>query len=113
MAKEKFELVFLAGGALLNVLSNRLRRSPANAREEVGAAAHELGLAFDEHREQVADPDAVHHQIVAIREELSSSRPNSMLLAGYLGELHSLVGDEPDLRSAVTRLSEAVAAYLG
>lgn len=32
MAKEKFELVFMGGGAMLNAITNRLRRAPITPR---------------------------------------------------------------------------------
>jgi hypothetical protein len=113
MSKEKFELLFLAGGAMLDVMSNRLRRRPATPREEVGAAAHEVSLAFEAHRQRLADPEAVRLQIAVIREELSSSRPSPILVCGYVAELVSLVSGVPELEDAATHLSTAVTGYLG
>jgi hypothetical protein len=113
MSKEKFELMFLAGGAMLDVLSNRLRRRPATPREEVGAAAHELSLTFEAQHGRLVDPDAVRRQIAAIREELSSSRPNAVLLSGYVEELASQVCGVPELEASVAHLSTAVNGYLG
>jgi hypothetical protein len=113
MSKEKFELMFLAGGAMLDVISNRLRRRPSTPREEVGAAAHEVSLAFEAQQQELVDPDAVRRQIAAIRGELSSSRPNVLLASGYLAELAIQVRGVPELEAAVARLQQAVTGYLG
>ena len=113
MSKEKFELVFLAGGALLDVLANRLRRPPANSRESVGAAVHALGDALHEHWDDLADPDAVAGQILAIREELCADRPHRLLLAGYLDELAGQVSAVAELVDAVQRVRDRVDDWLG
>jgi hypothetical protein len=113
MAKEKFEVLFLAGGAMLDVLTNKLRRTPATPREEVGAAAHAVARVFEEQRTQLSDPDLVRLQIAAIREELTSVQPNRFVLAGYVDELAYLVRGADELSAAVECLHTAVASYLG
>lgn len=113
MSKEKFELVFLAGGALLDVLANRIRRAPANPRESVGAAVHSLGDTLHEHWDDLADPDAVARQILAVREELCADRPHRLLLAGYLDELAGQVREVDDLAEAVQRLRARIDDWLG
>jgi hypothetical protein len=113
MSKEKFELVFLAGGAMLNVLSNRLRRPPQTPREEVGAAMHAVRQLCQEHRDRLDDPAAVDRQLTAIRDGLTVERPDTILLAGYIGELASLVSDVPELATPVRQLGAAVRGYLG
>ncbi|GIH15909.1 hypothetical protein [Rugosimonospora africana] len=112
MAKEKFELAFLAGGAMLDVLNKRLRRTPATPREEVGAAAYAVSRVFEEQRDQLTDADAVARQITAIREELTASRPNRYLLAGFVDELAYLVRDVAELGATVECLRTAIAGYL-
>lgn len=113
MAKEKFELVFLAGGTLLNVLTNRLRRAPATPREEVGAAMHELARACTGYPERLAEPAAVHRQLGAVRAALSAARPDPLLVDGYLAELGAQVGDAAEFAEPVARLRTAVRGYLG
>ena len=112
MAKEKFELVFLAGGALLDALGTRLSREPATPKEAVGAAMHELSLALDEHAGQLADPGAARDYLRAIREELCAPRPGRLLIAGYLKELSFHVQPVGELAEAVEHLRRQVNGYL-
>jgi hypothetical protein len=113
VSKEKFELVFLAGGTMLNILSNRLRRAPATPREEVGAAAHEVGRILDERQADLADAGSARHQVTAIRAELTADRPNRLVLAAYVDELAQLVTPVEELATAVDRLRAAVTGYVG
>lgn len=113
MSKEKFELVFLAGGAMLNVLTNRLRRTATTPREEVGAAAHEVSRILDERQADLADAGSAHRQLTAIREELTADRPDALLLAAYVDELAQLATPVEELGTAVERLREAVSGYVG
>jgi hypothetical protein len=113
MAKEKFEVAFLAGGAMLDVLNKRLRRTPATPREEVGAAAYAVSRVFEEQRGQVTDPDAAARQITAIRTELTAPRPDRYLLSGLVDELAHLVRGAPELGATVECLRTAIAGYLG
>lgn len=112
MSKEKFELVFLAGGTLLNVLGTRLRREPATPRESVGAAMYTLGQAFEEHRDRLADPDAVERQIGTIRQELCVPSPRRAMLAGLVEELVEQVSAVQELADAAERVRGEIAAYL-
>jgi hypothetical protein len=113
MSKEKFESLFLAGGLMLNVLSNRLRREPKTTRESIGAAVHTLGRAVEEHRDALADPGAVTRQIVAIREELCADRPDAVLLSAYVEELAGQVRDVDALVEPVEEVRRAVARWFG
>src|SRR5689334_19986026 len=108
MSKEKFELVFLAGGAMLDVLGNRLRRRPGTPREAVGATVHEVGRLPDEQREQVPEAEAAGRQLAAIRTELTQPRPNRLALSGYVTELAALVPGDTELGTAVRDLRTAV-----
>lgn len=108
MAKEKFELVFLAGGLLLDVLANRLRRDPATPREAVGAAMFTLDQTFEERRAQLADARAVSDQIDVIKAELCSDDPHKLVLEAYLDELASRAASDVELSEAVAALREAV-----
>jgi hypothetical protein len=112
MSKEKFEIVFLAGGALLDVLANRLRRPPADARERIGAAMHELEDAFARHAADLIEADAVADQLGAVRAELCAPRPHGLLLSAYLEELAYEVKDVDELAGAVAELRARVDAWL-
>ena len=113
MSKEKFELVFLAGGTLLNVLGTRLRRQPATPQESVGAAVYTLGQVFDEQRDQLADPQAVERQIATIRQELCAPKPRRAVLAGLAEELKEQVSSVDELADAAEHVRREMAAYLG
>jgi hypothetical protein len=113
MSKEKFELVFLAGGAMLNVLTNRLRRGATTPREEVGAAAHEVGRLLDERHADLADAGPARRQVAAIRGELTADRPNPLVLAAHVDELAHSVTPVEELATAVDRLRVAVTGYVG
>jgi hypothetical protein len=112
VSKEKFELVFLAGGTLLNVLGTRLSREPATPREAVGAAVYKLGQVFDEHRDRLADPGLVGRQIATIRQELCASKPRRAVLAGLAEELVEQVSPVGELADAAERVRGEIAAYL-
>ena len=113
MAKEKFELVFLAGGAMLDAVSYRLRRRPVTATEAVGAAMHTLRETFDEQRDQLRDPDAVEAYIAAIRTELCAEPPHRLVLFDYLAGLTDQVALVGELVDDVAALRAAVTAWLG
>jgi hypothetical protein len=113
VAKEKFELVFLAGGLLLDVLANRLRRAPATPREVVGAAMFALHQTFDERRAHLADPRSVADQIDVIKAELCSDEPHRLVLEAYLDELASRAASDIELSEAVDHLREAVRGWQG
>jgi len=113
MSKEKFELVFLAGGAMLNVVTNRLRRGATTPREEVGAAAHDVGRLLDERSGDLAEADSARRQVLAIRAELTADRPDRLVLAAYVDELARLVSPVEDLAAAVGRLRAAIRGYVG
>ncbi len=112
VSKEKFELVFLAGGTLLDVLGNRLRREPATPQELVGAAMHTLGQVFDQQRDRLADADAVGRQIGLIREEICATRPHRLVLAGHVEELAGQVRPVSELAEAVEQVRAEIASYL-
>jgi hypothetical protein len=112
MSKEKFELVFLAGGTLLDVLGTRLRREPVTPRESVGAAVHTLGQAVDEHRDRLADPEAVGQQIAMIRHELCAAKPRRAVLAGCVEELTEQVRPVAEVAEAAEQVRVQVSAYL-
>jgi hypothetical protein len=112
MSKEKFELVFLAGGTLLDVLGARLRRAPATPRESVGAAVHTLGQAVDEYRDRLADPEAVRQQIALIRQELCAAKPRRAVLAGCVEELLVQVRPVEEVAEAAEQVRTQVSAYL-
>jgi hypothetical protein len=111
-SKEKFELLFLAGGALLDALGTRLAREPATPEESVGTAMHALGQALDEHAGQLDDPDAARDYMLAIREELCAPKPARLLLAGYINELALQVRPVGELTEAVEHLRHQVNGYL-
>lgn len=108
MAKEKFELVFLAGGLLLDVLANRLRRDPATPREAVGAAMFTVHQTFEERRAHLADPRSVSDQLDVIKAELCADKPHRLVLEAYLDELASRAASDTELSEAVGRLRGAV-----
>jgi hypothetical protein len=116
VSKEKFErsfeLVFLAGGLLINRFSGRLRRAPATTAEEVGAAMHRLRTVFDEQFDRVPDPDAVGAGIGKIRAELCADRPRRLLLVSYLDDLSNEVEQVEGLVDAVDALYAAVTGWL-
>ena len=112
MSKEKFELVFLAGGTLLDILGTRLRREPASPQEAVGAAVHELGQAVEQHRDRLADPETVRKQIGMIRQELCASKPRRAVLASYVEELAGQVRPVTELEEAVESVRTEIAGYL-
>lgn len=112
MSKEKFELLFLAGGTLLDALSHRLRRGPATARERVGAAMHELRELVEERREEFADPGAIDESVELVRAELCADTPRRLMLLSYLEQLHERVTPFDDLADAVTDLRAAVTEWL-
>ena len=113
MSKEKFEIVFLAGGALLDVLAHRLRRPPANAREAVGAAMHALEAAVEKWRAELPEPENVAAQLGAVKAELTAERPHRLLLSAYLEELAYEVKAVDDVAGAVGELQARVDAWLG
>jgi hypothetical protein len=113
MSKEKFEIVFLAGGALLDVLAHRLRRPPANAREAVGAAMNAVEVAAEAWREQLPEPENVAAQLGAVRAELCAERPHKLLLSAYLEQLAYEVKAVDELAEAVSELQARVDAWLG
>jgi hypothetical protein len=114
MAKEKFESLFLAGGALLQIAgSTRLRRAPATPREKVGAAVLDVQSALDEHHDRLADPDAARRQVLAIREELCASKPSPLLIAGYATVLADEVAGVPEVVAPVRRLRTMLKRFAG
>jgi Family of unknown function (DUF5955) len=112
VSKEKFELAFLAGGALLDGLGTRLRREPATPRESVGAAVHTLGQVMNEYADRLDDPEAARNQLLAIREELCEPKPRRLRLASCLEELAAQVRPVGELAEAVEHLREQVHGYL-
>ena len=112
MSKEKFELVFLAGGALLDRLGTRLTREPATPRESVGAAVHALDQALDQHADALEDPGAARDQLLAIRAELCAPKPRRLLIFGYISELAYQVRPVDELTEAAEHLRQQVNGYL-
>lgn len=116
MSKEKFELVFLAGGALLDTMSYRLKRRPVTAEEAVGAAMHTLCETFDEQHEHVAsvgiDVDAADNHLKLIRAALCADVPRRLLIAEYLAELAELLRPVDELAADVEELRAAVTTWL-
>lgn len=114
MAKEKFESLFLAGGALLQIAgSTRLRRAPATPREKVGLAVHDVECALDEHRGRLADPEPARRQVLAIREELCAAKPSPLLIAGYATVLADEVAGVPELTAPVRHLRTLLKRFVG
>jgi hypothetical protein len=116
MAKEKFELVFLAGGAMLDAVTYRLRRRPVSAREAVGAAMHTLCQTVDEQRSALADAgidvEATLAHLALLRNALCANVPRQLLIAAYLTELAELVGPVQEAVDDVESLRSAVTAWL-
>lgn len=114
MAKEKFELVFLGGGAMLSALTNRLRRPPATPREEVGAAMHDLGRLFEARRGALAQasPADVARELAAVSRELCATTPRRAIVDGHLDAVAVLVREDDELTDAVARVQAAVAGWL-
>jgi hypothetical protein len=116
MAKEKFELMFLAGGALLDAATYRLKRRPVSAKEAVGAAMHTLRQTFDEQRSELAhagiDIEAAEAHIALIRSGLCADVPRRLLLAADLAELAELVRPVQEASDDVESLRTAVTAWL-
>jgi len=114
VAKEKFELVFLGGGAMLNAISNRLRRAPVTPREEVGAAMHDLARTFEERRgvlERAAQA-AAGDELAAIGSELCAAAPGRHLVDARIDAFERLVSGAEELPEAINRLRDAVGAWL-
>lgn len=114
MAKEKFELVFMGGGAMLNAITNRLRRAPITPREEVGAAMHTLGRTFEERRAVLQRPAqaAAGEELAAISSALCAAAPSREVVDAHLDAFERLVSGAEEIPEAVERLREAVAAWL-
>jgi hypothetical protein len=114
MAKEKVELVFLGGGAMLSALTNRLRRSPATPREDVGAAMHDLGRLFEARRGGLvqASPAEVAEELAAVSCELCAAAPRRVIVEKYLDAVAALVAEDDELAGAVERVRVAVAGWL-
>jgi hypothetical protein len=114
VAKEKFELVFMGGGAMLNAITNRLRRAPTTPREEVGAAMHSLGRTFEEQRAVLERPAqaAAGEELAAISSALCAAAPNREAIDAHLDAFERLVTGAEELPEAVGQLREAVAAWL-
>ena len=114
MAKEKFELVFLGGGAMLNMIANRLRRAPETPREEIGAAVYALGRTFEERRGVLERPAqaAAGDELAAISAELCATVPSRDVVDAHLDVFESLVSGAEELPEAVNRVRDAVAAWL-
>jgi hypothetical protein len=112
VSKEKFELAFLAGGALLDALGTRLTREPVTPKESVGAAMHALSQALEEHAGRLDDPGAARDHMLAIREELCAQKPGRLLLAGHLNELAFHARPVSEFADAVEHLRQQVNGYL-
>jgi len=114
VAKEKFELVFLGGGAMLNAITNRLRRAPGTPREEVGAAMHALGRTFEERRGVLERPAqaAAGDELAAISSQLCAAVPSRSGVDAHIDAFERLVSGAEELPEAVDRLRGAVAAWL-
>lgn len=114
MAKEKFELVFLGGGAVLNLVTNRLRLVPITPREQVGAAMHALGKTFEEQRGVLPRPTqaAAGAELAAISSELCATVPSRDVVDAHLDAFERLVSGAEELPEAVDHLRDAVAAWL-
>ena len=114
MAKEKFELVFMGGGAVVSMIQNRLRRSPSTPREEVGAAMHALGRTFEERRGVLQRPTqaAAGAELAAIGSELCATVPSRDVVDAHLDAFAGLVSSAEQLPEAVERLRDAVASWL-
>jgi hypothetical protein len=113
VAKEKIELVFLGGGAMLNALSTRLRRAPVTPRESIGAAMYTLEQALLRHAPAPEDADDVAARLRAIREELCTEIPRMAVMGPQLDGLDRAVGPDRELTEAVRRLRERAEAWLG
>lgn len=111
MPRQKFELAFLAGGAL-EALGSRLRPVPEQSAEPVGPAMDALDQAFKQHGRRLADPATAQQLVLAIREELCGPRPRRMLLAGHVAELAMQVRPVSELATAVEQLRQDIARFL-
>jgi hypothetical protein len=112
VAKEKFELVFLGGGAMLNALSNRLRRAPATPRESIGAAMYELEQSLLRHPLPEQGADAVAARLRVVREELCTEAPRLSVMTAQLDGLARTVEPVRELAGAVGHLRGRVEAWL-
>jgi hypothetical protein len=114
VAKEKFELVFMGGGAVISMLNNRLRRGSVTPRDEVGFAMHDLGLAFEERRVSLARPAqaAAAEELAAISSELCETTPRRDVVDAHLDAFARMLSRVDELPEAVDRLRDAVAAWL-
>jgi hypothetical protein len=114
VAKEKFELVFLGGGALLNVISNRVRLVPMSPREQVGVSMHALGRTFEEQRGVLEHPAqaAAGVELAAIGSELCATTPSRDVVDAHLDAFVRLVSNVDELPEAVDHVRDAVAAWL-
>ena len=112
MAKEKFELVFLGGGAMLNSLSTRLRRAPITPRESIGAAMYELDQALLRHTPAAHDAQDVAARLRSIREELCAEAPSLPVMSAQLDGLARAVEPTRELTEAVRHLRQRVEAWL-
>jgi hypothetical protein len=113
MSKEKFELAFLGGGAMLNALSTRLRRAPVTPRESIGAAMYELEQALSRHTPAAHDEHDVTTRLWAIREELCAEEPSLPAMGVQLDGLARAVAPTRELTEAVRHLRQRVEAWLG
>jgi hypothetical protein len=112
VSKEKFEFLFMGGGALLDVLGNRMRRKPRTPQEVIGTAMHALTESFQEHRDELDDPDGAGRVLFGIRAELCQAEPDRDTVLGRLDELDAMLGSHDDLADGVRELHEAVCGWL-
>jgi hypothetical protein len=113
VSKEKFELMFLGGGAMLDVLSRRLRRPAMTPRESIGAAMYGVERVLAEERERLAEPDAAAGSLRAMREELCAAAPRRAVLDATLDEFADRVRPVDELAAPIDRLRTEVARWLG
>jgi hypothetical protein len=86
---------------LLDVLTHRLRRPPADAREPVDAAMSAVEAAVEAWRDHLPEPENVAAQLGAVRAELGAEPPHRLLLSAYLEELAYEVKAVDELAGAV------------
>lgn len=112
MAKEKFELVFMGGGALFGSLSTRLRRPPVTTRESIGAAMYEVEQALLQRPPAASEADNVTARLRVIREELCAETPSLSVMTAQLDTLALTASPAGDLAAALAHLRARIEAWL-
>jgi hypothetical protein len=113
MSNEKFEVLFMGGGALIDVLGNRVRRKATTPREAAGTAMHALTVCFDEHRDELADPQPAALALYQVREGLCAAQPDARAVLEHVEAFVILVGPLSPMADSARKLDDAIAGWLG